>query len=521
MKWEKYIERLKREREMARNMGGKDGIDRQHSRGRLTVRERINLLLDKNSFKEIGSIAGKAEYDSEGNLVSFMHAPRVIGHGNIEGRPVGVEGGDFTIHGGWADPTSFVNMGGFTMEKMCLERRMPLIRLLDSAGGSVERIEELGRSFLLGNPQRWAIPASLMAQVPVVSAALGSLAGYPPVEAAACHFSIMTRNTSELFVAGPPLIKQALNIDITKEELGGYRVHAYRSGVIDNVANDEQDAMRQIKKFLSYLPQNVWHQPPYIETSDKHDRRDGELITIIPEEKNKTYDIRRLISHVVDKASIFEIAPYYGQSLVTLLARIGGYPVAIISNDCHYFGGAQTVAGCEKMIRFVDFADTFHLPLIYLVDCPGFMIGPESEIEGIERKAARLAFALTQLTVPGIAIILRRSYGVAGALHGSISRLNLRYAWPSAEWGSLPVEGGVMAAYRKEIQDAPDPDKKRVEIENKLRQLSSPFRTAEAFGIEEMIDPRETRPILYEFVRAAQEITATQLGIKSRKGIRP
>jgi acetyl-CoA carboxylase carboxyltransferase component len=521
MTWEKDIDRLKHEQQLARNMGGSEGIARQHSRGRLTVRERIDLLLDKGSFQEIGSIAGKAEYDKKGNLVSFTHVPRVIGHGTINGSPVGVEGGDFTIHGGWADPTSFVSIGGFTMEKMCLDRRMPLIRLLDSAGGSVERIEEMGRSFLLGNPTRWAIPATLMSQVPVVSAALGSLGGYPPVEAAACHWSIMTKNTSELFVAGPPLIKQALNIDITKEELGGYRVHACKSGVIDNVAEDERDAIQQIRRFLSYLPQNVWHQPPYIETTDSPGRKDKELISIIPRDKNKTYDIRRLIKHIIDKDSMFEIAPLYSTSLVTLLARIGGYPAAIISNDCRWYGGAQTAGGCEKMLRFIELADTFHLPLIYLVDCPGFMIGPESELEGIERKAARLAFALTQLTVPGLAIILRRSYGVAGALHGSISKLNLRYAWPSAEWGSLPVEGGVMAAYRKEIESAANPEKKRIEIENRLRELSSPFRTAEAFGVEEIIDPRDTRRILYDFVKSAQEITATQLGVKSRTGIRP
>jgi len=521
MTWEKDIDRLKQEQELARQMGGKEGIERQHSRGRLTVRERIDLLLDKDSFKEIGSIAGKADYDEKGKLKSFTHVSRVIGHGSINGIPVGVEGGDFTIHGGWADPTSFVSIGGFTMEKMCLDRRMPLIRLLDSAGGSVERIEQMGRSFLLGNPNRWAIPATLMSQVPVISAALGSLGGYPPVEAAACHWSIMTKNTSELFVAGPPLIKQALNIDITKEELGGYKVHACKSGVIDNVAEDEKDAMRQIRRFLSYLPQNVWNQPPVADTGDRTDRKDKELISIIPRDKNKTYDIRKLIKHLVDKDSIFELAPLYSPSLVTLFARIGGYPAAIISNDCRWYGGAQTAAGCEKMLRFIELADTFHLPLIYLVDCPGFMIGPESELDGIERKAARLAFALTQLTVPGLAVILRRSFGVAGALHGSISKLNLRYAWPSAEWGSLPVEGGVMAAYRKEIQDSPDPEKKRIEIENKLRELSSPFRTAEAFGVEEIIDPRETRPVLYDFVKSAQEITRTQLGIKSRTGIRP
>ncbi len=233
------------------------------------------------------------------------------------------------------------------------------------------------------------------------------------------------------------------------------------------------------------------------------------------------YDVRKIISTIADRESLFELAPYYGRSLVTFLARLGGYPVAIMSNDCHFSGGAQTAAACEKMLRFIELADTFHLPIIYLVDCPGFMIGLESEKEGIERKSARLAFAMSQLTVPGLAIILRRSYGVAGALHGSLSRLNLRYAWPSAEWGSLPVEGGVMAAYRREIESSPDPEAKRIEIETHLRKLTSPFKTAEDFGVEEIIDPRDTRPVIYDFVKAAQEITRTQLGIKSRAGTRP
>jgi acetyl-CoA carboxylase carboxyltransferase component len=521
MTWEKEVNRLRHQQGLAKQMGGEEAIAKQHARRRLTVRERINLLLDPNSFREIGTIAGNASYDHEGNLKSFTHAARVIGHGTINDRLVCVEGGDFTISGGWADPMSFASIGGFTPEKMALEWRTPFIRLLDSAGGSVKRIEEMGRSFLLGNPNRWVTPAALMAQVPVVAATLGSLGGYPPVEAAAAHWSIMTKNTSELFVAGPPLVKQALGIDITKEELGGHKVHVFQSGVIDNLAEDEPDALQQIRRFLSYFPQNVWQQPPRVETGDSPDRRDEGLLSIIPKNRKRQYDIRQLIRHIFDKDSIFELAPFYGRSLVTTLARMDGYPVAVISNDCKWYGGAQTAAGCEKMMRFIDLADTFHLPIIYLVDCPGFMIGPESEKEGIERKAARLAFALTQTTVPGLSIIIRRSFGVAGALHGSISRLNLRYAWPSGEWGSLPAEGGVMAAYRSDIEAAHDPETKRVEIENRLVELSSPFRTAEAFGVEEIIDPRDTRPILCQFVKIAQGITATQLGPKSRTGIRP
>ena len=521
MTWQKEIDELNRRKELAKQMGGAENVARQHARGSLTVRERIDLLFDEGSFKEIGALAGMAEYDDDGELKSFTHAARVIGYGMINGRPVCVEGGDFTIRGGWSDPTTFLSVGGFIPEKMSIERRIPFIRLLNSSGGSVLSIEAKGYTTLIGSPEEWSVPVKLMSQVPVVSAALGSLGGIVPVNAAISHWSIMTKNNSQLFVAGPPLVKQALGVDITKEELGNYKVHAYQSGVIDNVAEDEEDAFRQIRLFLSYLPQNVWQQPPRAETGDDPNRRDEELLSIIPRDRRKTYDIRQLINHIVDKGSVFELSPFYGRSLITLLARMNGYPVAVISNDCRWYGGAQTAEGCEKMMRFVDFADTFHLPIIYLVDCPGFMIGPDSEKAGIERKSARLSFALGQLTVPGIPIILRRAYGVAGALHGGIFRLNLRYAWPSGEWGSLPLEGGVMAAYRKEIEAAPDPKAKRIEIENRIAQLRSPFRTAEVFGVEEIIDPRDTRPTLCEFARDAQEITATQLGPKSRVGIRP
>jgi len=521
MSWQKEIDELRYRQELAKQMGGKENVARQHAKGRLTVRERVDLLLDQGSFREIGSLAGTSEYDEKGELKSFTHASRVLGCGRINGRAVFVEGGDFTIHGGPATPLTLVSPGGFSGPRLPLERRIPYIRLIDSAGGSVRAIEEQGHAEMPVYPDRWGVPAALMARVPVISAALGSLGGAPPVEAAASHWSIMTKNTSELFVGGPPLVKQALGIEISKEELGNYKVHAYQSGVIDNVAEDERDAFRQIRLFLSYLPPNVWHQPPRLETGDEPNRKDEELLSIIPHNHRRLYDIREVIRHIVDKDSIFEIAPFYGRSLVTLLARMDGFPVAIISNDCRFFGGAQTADGCEKMMRFVDFADTFHLPIIYLVDCPGFMIGPDSEKQGIERKSARLAIALTQITVPAISILIRRVFGVAGGLHAALSRLNLRYAWPSLYWGSLPIEGGAMAAYRREIEAASDPDAKRIEIENKLMRLCSPFRSAEAFSPEEIIDPRETRPILCGFVKDAQEITTTQLGPKARMGMRP
>ncbi len=506
---------------MAVEMGGAEAVARQHAKGRLSVRERLDALLDPESFREIGTLFGRAEYDDGGHLQEFTHVSRVIGTGRVDGRELVVDAGDFTIRGGWADPTSFVGAGRFSIEQMAVERRLPYIRLLDSAGGSVESIRIKGRTVLLGGPHLYGPWHTLMAHVPVISAALGSLGGEPPVRVAAAHFSVMTKHTSELFVAGPPLVKQAFHREVTKQELGGWKIHACQSGVVDNVAEDELEVFQLIRRFLGYMPQNVWQQPPRADTGDAPDRRDEELLSVIPRDRRKAYAIRQIINSVVDRNSAFEISPLYAPSVVTMLARMDGYPVAVMSNDCRVLGGAQTAAGCEKMMRFIDLADTFHLPVVYLVDCPGFMIGEDSERDGIERKSARLAFAMAQLTVPAQAVILRRSFGVAGAMHGSLSRLNLRYAWPSGDWGSLPIEGGVMAAYRREIESAADPDLRRAELEQQFEPYRSPFRTAEAFDVEEIIDPRETRPILCDFVRNAQEITRTQLGPKWRLGIRP
>jgi acetyl-CoA carboxylase carboxyltransferase component len=231
--------------------------------------------------------------------------------------------------------------------------------------------------------------------------------------------------------------------------------------------------------------------------------------------------MKKLINMVVDKDSVFEIGPFYGRSLITCLARMNGIPVAVMGNSRYYFGGAQTAAACDKMTRFVDLADTFHLPVVYFVDVPGFMIGPDSELEGTLRTAARTAVAIQQATTPWLSVIVGRCYGVAGWFHKNEGRTGVRYAWTTARWGSLPIAGGALAAHGEEIKNAADPEKKLKEIEQRLDQLSSPFRTAEAFGVEEIIDPRDTRPLLCDFVKMSRRIGATQLGPKLRSGIRP
>jgi len=517
LSWQSEIDNLMHKVEKAKQMGGPEKVANQHAKGRMTVRERLNSILDQDSFREIGTLAGKAFYSDDGKLETFLPSSIVMGYGQIGGRTVCALGNDFTVKGGSSDENA-ANKAEFMM-RMAKERRTPLICLYDGAGGSVG---EGGDHSIVPVNFGWAALTELMSIVPVVAANMGTSAGWIAVQVAFSHFNIMTKN-SELFVAGPPLVKRALDIDITKQQLGNYKVHVYQSGVVDNVAQDENDAFEQIKKFLSYLPPNVWHQPPRMETDDDPNRREEELLSLVPHDPRKAFDIRKLINLIVDKDSLFEYARYYGESVVTAFARLNGYPVAIISNDSEWLGGAQDVPGAEKMLKFIDLADTFHLPIVCLMDVPGYFIGPDSEKTGPERKAVRLHAAMHQATTPWVTILIRRVFGVAGAGHGQYNRLNLRYSWPSARWGSLPIAGGALAAFRAEIETAADPEAKRLEIEKRLADLESPVRTAHYFGlmgVEEVIDPRDTRPLLCEFVRQAREVNATQLGPKFR-GMRP
>jgi len=515
--WQPEVEETQRRRRLAAEMGGEEAVARHHAAGKLTVRERIERLLDPGSFQELGSLAGSAEY-RDGELVSFRPANFVMGIGAIDGRRVVVGGEDFTVRGGAAD----ASVGGKSLfaGKIADEWRLPLIRLIDGTGGSVRTLEQMGRTYIPDNPG-WPTMAKLLGKVPVIGAVMGSVAGLPAAKAVLAHWTIMVKDTSQVFVAGPPVVRRGLGEQVTKEVLGGYQVHAYKSGVADNVAEDEEDCFRQIRCFLSYLPSSVWQAPPRVEPSDDPNRRDEGLISIIPRNRRRPYEVRKLLNLIVDGDSLFEISPYYGRSLVTAFARLNGYPVGLMANDPMHLGGALDAAASEKLMRFVDLCDTFHLPVVNLVDQPGFMVGSAAEEQGTIRKGARALCAVEESTVPWVAVFVRKCYGVAGGGHGRHGRLNLRYAWPSAEWGSLPVEGGVEAAYRREIEAAPDPEEKRRELEEKLIKLRSPFRTAEAFGVEEIIDPRDTRPLLCQFVEIAQELVRTELGPKWRFGMRP
>jgi acetyl-CoA carboxylase carboxyltransferase component len=315
-------------------------------------------------------------------------------------------------------------------------------------------------------------------------------------------------------------VERGVHERVTKEELGGAHIHGELSGLVDNVAESEEQAFASIRAFLSYLPSSVFESPPVYASDDDPSRREEELAAIVPRERRRAYDVRRIVDLVVDRQSFFEIASLQGTALVTGFARLDGRPIGVMANDPRQGGGGLDAPASDKMVRFVDLCDTFHLPVAYFVDLPGFLIGTTAERTGTILRGTRALFSVYQAQVPWCSILMRRVFGVAGAGHGNADRLNLRYAWPSGDWGSLPIEGGVMAAYRREIEASPDPEKRRQEIERMLDLVRSPLRTAEAFGVEEIIDPRDTRPLLCEWVHEAYRVEATRLG-QRRRGMRP
>ncbi len=507
MSWQPELDELHEREALARRMGGEDKVKRQHDGGRLTVRERIDGVLDPGSFHEIGALAGKASYDSNSRLTDLQAANCVIGRGKVDGRPVVVCGDDFTVRGGSADAT--IKEKTWMAEQMALEFRLPIIRIIEGSGGggSVKTIETTGRANLpgrVGGAYGYHLVAQNLGTVPVVALGLGSVAGLGAARLAASHYSVMTKATSAMFVAGPPVVER-IGQKLNKQELGGWEIQC-RAGAVDHAVDTEEEAFACARRFLSYLPSSIHATPPVEPSNDDPNRRDEALIKAIPKDRRRVYKMRPIVETLVDRGSFFEMGRMFGRSIITGLARIDGRPVAIMAGDPYHYAGAWTADACAKVIRFVDLAQTFHLPVVHMVDCPGFLIGLEAEKTATIRAGVRAMAAITQTTVPWCTILIRNVFGVAGAIHQPMGRLSLRYAWPSGYWGSLPLEGGIEAAYRQDIADAPDPEAKLAEIEDRLNKLRSPFRTAETFWVEEIIDPRDTRKLLCEFVRLAEPL---------------
>jgi acetyl-CoA carboxylase carboxyltransferase component len=500
MDWQKEMDELRRREAFAEELGGAERVKRQHDGGRLTIRERVARLADAGTFHELGKIAGRATYDSRNDLVDLTPSNFIFGRARVDGRPVVIGGDDFTVRGGSADATI---KGKHNMcERMAYDLRLPLIRVVEGSGGggSVKTIETTGRANVPA-VEGWDQVVRNMGTIPRVALGLGSVAGLGAAHLAAAHYSVMIKDRSAMFVAGPPVVER-LGQKLTKNELGGWQIQL-RAGAVDHAVDTEDEAFACARRFLSYLPSSVDDVPPRGPQSDDPRRREEWLFGAIPRDVRKPYKMRAIVEAVVDTGSFFEMSALYGRAVITGFARLDGWPVALMASDPYHYGGAWTADTCQKVERFVDLAQTFHLPIVYLVDCPGFLIGLEAEKTGTIKQGVRAMSAIWQSSVPWCAVIIRNVFGVAGAAHRNGSQYCTRYAWPSGRWGSLPLEGGIEAAYRAEIDAAADPAEKMAEIEERLTKLRSPFRSAETFWIEEIIDPRETRPLICDFANLA------------------
>ena len=503
MSWEKHIEELRVRERLAEKMGGGEPVSRQRGRGKLTVRERVSFLADPGSFHEIGKIAGRATYDADEKLESFTPSNSVMGRARISERPVFILGDDFTVRGGAAD----ASIRGKLLQsiKQASEYRMPFVQLIDGTGGggSIKMFEADPRTYIPETPG-WELIVEGLGEVPFVSLGLGPCAGMGAGRLAASHFSVLVKELSQVFVAGPP-VTRALGEDVTKEELGGWQIQA-RNGTVDHVVNSEADAFEAARKFLSYLPGSVHELPPIVPSTDDPDRKDERLISIVPTDGKTPYKPRTIVETCVDLGSFFETGEQWGRGIVAGFARVDGHPVGVLAGDPFFLDGAWTADVCDKVTRHMDLCSTFHLPVVHFVDCPGFACGVKHETAGVTRRGVRAMAAVYQATVPVCAVVIRKAYGLAGSAMMNPSKAKWRYCWPSGDWGSLPIAGGIEAAYRKELLEADDPEALLEQLYKRFDAIASPFRTAESFYAEEIIDPRKTRGLLVDFVHHARRV---------------
>ena len=519
MTWKPELDDLARREAFAREMGGVEKVKRQRDQGRLTVRERIDKLVDPKSFHEIGAIAGIGEYDEHGELKQLTPANCVFGRGKVDGRTVVVVGDDFTVRGGSADAS--ISTKPLMAEEMAHDFRLPIIRIIEGSGGggSVKTIETKGAANLPGG-----IGGTRCVLVHDVQHGARAGGGSRPR---------IGRGSRRGAAGGEPLFDHDQELRDVRRRAAGRE--AARPGSLQAGAwrRRHPDPRRRRRRCRRYRGGGVCARPALpvlsaavglrtaadVASDDDPERSEEALIKAVPRSRRQVYKMRPIIEAVVDKGSFFEVNANFGRPMIVGLARLEGRAVLLLASDPFHYGGSWTAEACQKVVRWVDFAETFHLPVVYLMDCPGFMIGLEAEKAATIRHGVRAMAAVNQTTVPWCTIIVRNSFGVAGVVHQPADRFSMRYAWPSAYWGSLPLEGGIEAAYRAEIDAADDSAAKLKEIEDRLNKLRSPFRSAEKFWVEEIIDPRKTRSLLCEFARLAEPLRTP--GLATNMTIRP
>jgi acetyl-CoA carboxylase carboxyltransferase component len=487
-------------REKVKLGGGAEKIAQQHQKGKLTARERIDLLVDAGTFVELG-IHGRPHFSQR--AMEGREAPAdgvVTGWGKVEGRPCAIASYDFTVMAGSMGMTGELKVG--RLRDLALTKRMPFIWLLDSAGA---RIQEAVGSLFAGSGHLFREEVTMSGCVPLVAALMGPCAAGTAYIPGLADFVPMVSGQGSMALAGPYLVKAVTGEDVTQEELGGARIHCRKSGVGDLEVADDRDCVESIKRYLSYFPSNCEQRPPVRNCSDPVDRLDEELLDIVPESARHPYDMYDVIERIVDDGEYFDIKPKWAKTIITCLARFGGRPVGIVASQPKQLAGILENDSADKAARFINLCDAFNVPLVFLQDVPGFMVGTKVEQEGIIRHGAKMLYAVSRATVPKVTVVIRKAYGAGYyVMCGKAYEPDLVVAWPSAEISVMGAEGAVNIIFRKQIEASDDPEKAREELVNNFREIIDPYIAAGNAMIDDVIDPRETRPTIARAIEMAE-----------------
>ncbi len=494
------VEDLHERREQARLGGGEERIARQHEQDKLTARERLALLVDEGTFTELG-IHGRPHFSQR--AMEGKEAPAdgvVTGYGKVDGRLVAVAAYDFTVMAGSMGMTG--EMKVTRLRELALTKRIPMLWLLDSAGA---RIQEAAGSLFAGSGHLFREEVTMSGVVPQVAALMGPCAAGTAYIPGLADFVPMVKGRGSMALAGPHLTKAVTGEDVTQEELGGSRIHTRISGVGDLEVESDEDCIAAIKSYLTFFPQHCEEPPPRREPSDPVDRMDEELLDILPDSPRKPYDMYDVIGRIVDDGEWFDLKPRWARTIITCLARMGGRPVGIVANQPKHLGGILENDSADKAARFVNLCDAYGIPLLFLMDVPGFMVGTKVEQAGIIRHGAKMLYAVSRATVPKITVVIRKAYGAGYyVMNGRAYEPDLIVAWPSAEISVMGPEGAVNIIFRKQIEAADDPDATRAEMIDGIRRTIDPYIAAGNALIDDIIDPRETRPTVIRALEMAE-----------------
>jgi acetyl-CoA carboxylase carboxyltransferase component len=504
------IEELRKRKRAALEPGGREGVRKQHARGKLTARERVELLLDKGSFTETDRFAKHRSHDFGMERTRPDGDGVITGWGTIDGRKVFVFSQDFTVFGG--------SLGEVMAQKICkimdlaMSTGAPVIGINDSGGA---RIQE-GAASLAGYGYIFERNVRASGVIPQISVILGPCAGGAVYSPAMTDFVFMVKETAHMFITGPEVIKTVTGEVVTFEELGGAMTHATRSGVASFVAQDEEDCLAQVRYLLSFLPSNNLEDPPTYAASDDPDRRDEGLSHLVPDSARAPYDMHDVIRRVVDDGDFLEVFPLWAMNIVIGFARLDGRTVGIVANQPKILAGTLDIDSSEKAARFVRCCDAFNIPLLTFVDVPGFLPGATQEYGGIIRHGAKLLYAFAEATVPRMTVITRKAYGGAYLVMNSKHlRADVSYAWPTAEIAVMGPEGAVNIVFKKQIEKADDPTLRRAElIAEYQRKFVTPYWAAERGYVDDVIEPAETRPRL---IRALRMLATKRESVPPRK----